>query len=304
MDTAIEVSSLVFEYPGKRALRGVSFTIERGTVTALVGPNGAGKTTLLRCLSALETPYSGLVHILGRDTAEDPRACHRHLGYLADFYGLYSALNAGQCLRYMAMIREVPAQQLASRVAEVAADMEIDTLLDMRPTQMSRGQRQRLAVAQAMVHRPEILLLDEPAAGLDPEARYSLSKLLRRLQGQGVTIVVSSHILNELEDYSTHMLTIKEGNILGHEKLGHSEFGTHIRLKAHGAADQILDQVRQMSGVSDALVDRGDVLFRFASDPQAQSDLLGALRASGVQVYYFAAESPGMASRYLEQLAR
>lgn len=215
----IEVSQLVFEYPGHRALDGVSLKIEAGSVTALVGPNGAGKSTLMRCIAGLEQPLSGQIRVKGLSVQEQPREVHRHLGYLSDFYGLYDRLSVARCLQYSALSMGVNETQLAERVQQVAAQLGLTELLQRYPTELSRGQRQRVAIAQAIVHQPSVLLLDEPASGLDPDARSQLSQLFRSLQAQGMTLVVSSHILSELDEYCSHILSIRDGRIESHEAL-------------------------------------------------------------------------------------
>lgn len=209
----IRISGLVFEYPGHRALHGVSLTVEGGAITALVGPNGAGKTTLLRCMAALETPYAGQVTIDGLDTREAPRAIHTRLGYLADFFGLYDALSVRRCLQYAARAHGIAAPDAAGAAAAAAARVGIADRMNQSAGALSRGLRQRLAIAQAIVHGPKVLLLDEPAAGLDPQARRDLSDLLLTLKGDGMTLVVSSHILAELEDYSDRMIIVDRGEV-------------------------------------------------------------------------------------------
>ena len=215
----IEVSELVFEYPGHRALDRVSLRIDAGSVTALVGPNGAGKTTLLRCIAGLEQPLSGRIRVRDISVEEHPREVHRHLGYLSDFYGLYDRLNVARCLRYAALSMGMDAARAGERVRQVAGELGLSDLLQRRPTELSRGQRQRVAIGQAIVHQPGVLLLDEPASGLDPEARGSLARLFRQLQAQGMTLVVSSHILSELDEYCTHILTLRGGRVENHEAL-------------------------------------------------------------------------------------
>ena len=218
-DDLIEVSQLVFEYPGHRALDGVSVSIPAGSVTALVGPNGAGKSTLMRCIAGLDQPLSGHIRVKGLSVEDQPREVHRHLGYLSDFYGLYDRLTVDRCLQYSALSMGVAEGQVAARVQQVAAQLGLSELLQRYPTELSRGQRQRVAIGQAIVHQPSVLLLDEPASGLDPDARSSLSQLFRLLQAQGMTLVVSSHILSELDEYCTHILSIRNGRIESHEAL-------------------------------------------------------------------------------------
>jgi ABC-2 type transport system ATP-binding protein len=230
----IEVSQLVFEYPGHRALDGVSVSIAAGSVTALVGPNGAGKSTLMRCIAGLDQPLSGQVRVKGLSVQDQPREVHQHLGYLSDFYGLYDRLSVARCLQYAALSMGVSENQVGARVQQVAAQLGLTGLLQRRPTELSRGQRQRVAIGQAIVHQPSVLLLDEPASGLDPEARSSLSQLFRQLQAQGMTLVVSSHILSELDEYCSHILSIRNGRIESHEAL--QAGGTHAAVEGASAS--------------------------------------------------------------------
>ena len=215
----IAAENLVYDYPGARALDRVSFAVAPGTITALVGPNGAGKTTLLRCLAVLDRPAEGRILLDGLDVADHPRDSHRKLGYLSDFYGLYDELTVRQCLSYHAAIHDLPREAQAGAVERTAARMGLGELMNRRAQQLSRGQRQRLAIAQAIIHDPVLLLLDEPAAGLDPEARWSLSSLISDLAKAGMTLIVSSHILSELEDYSTHVMIIRGGRLVLHKPL-------------------------------------------------------------------------------------
>ena len=227
----IDVSDLVFEYPSHRALDGIGLHIARGSVTALVGPNGAGKSTLLRCLAGLEQPLSGQIRVHGIDVATQPRQVHRHLGYLSDFFGLYERLTVAQGLEYAARATGLAPHLAQTRVAQVAQQLDLQPLLQRLPSQLSRGQRQRLAIGQAIVHQPAVLLLDEPASGLDPEARASLAQLMRQLQAQGMTLIVSSHILSELDEYCTHILALRAGRIESHAPLQPEHHGTQQDLQ-------------------------------------------------------------------------
>ncbi len=219
----ITVENLCFDYPGKRALNNISFTIPTNSITALVGPNGAGKTTLLRCVAALEDFTSGKI-VIEQDTEkykveEEPRKIHKITSYLSDFFGLYEDLTVSQCLTYLAWSKGCPPHLVANQIEIAAQKLQLEAYLSIKASKLSRGLRQRLAIAQSIVQEPKILLLDEPASGLDPQARYDLSKLLLELQTHGLTILVSSHILSELEDYSTHMIVIDHGKILDHRPL-------------------------------------------------------------------------------------
>ena len=211
----IDVDGLVFDYPSGRALHGVSFVVRPGAVMALVGPNGAGKSTLMRCIAALDTPHAGRISVVGLDTQRDPRGVHAALGYLPDAFGLYDALSVRQCLLYAARSRGVDAADAQPAMELAASEVGLTDRLDQRAGELSRGLRQRLAIAQAVVHRPRVLLLDEPAAGLDPAARDALAALIRRFAAGGMTLMVSSHLLSELEDYCTEMLMLESGRLRG-----------------------------------------------------------------------------------------
>jgi ABC-2 type transport system ATP-binding protein len=211
----IDAENLVFDYPSGRALHGVGFVVRAGAVLALVGPNGAGKSTLMRCIAALDVPTEGVVNVLGYDTRKNPREIHAALGYLSDMFGLYDPLSVRQALTYAARSRGVSPPETEAAVLAAAARVGLSERLESLAGELSRGLRQRLAIGQTIVHRPRVLLLDEPASGLDPDARKSLSDLILSLAADGMTIMVSSHILSELDDYCTEMLMLDEGRIVG-----------------------------------------------------------------------------------------
>ncbi|HTI66691.1 MAG TPA: ABC transporter ATP-binding protein [Caulobacteraceae bacterium] len=211
----ISARDVIYDYPAARALNGVSFTVAKGAVLALVGPNGAGKSTLMRCIAALDRPTAGTISVAGLDTLAEPRGVHAALGYLPDFFGLYDELSVRRSLVYAARSRGVAEDAAEDAALKAAARVELSDRLERRAGELSRGLRQRLAIAQTIVHTPSVLLLDEPAAGLDPDARRSLSDLIRKLAGEGMTVLVSSHILAELEDYCTEMLMLRDGRAVG-----------------------------------------------------------------------------------------
>ena len=214
MSPIIEVNNLVFEYPGLRALDRVNFSIDAGSVVALVGPNGAGKSTLLRLLAALSTPLDGEVKIAGLNVFETPRAAHKLIGYLSDSFGLWNELPAGESIYFTARMHGLSCNDAKTRARELIDLLDCGEFQQRLNGDLSRGQRQKVGIAQSLVHQPQILLLDEPASGLDPEARSELAAVMRLLKSRGVTLIVSSHILSELQEYSDKMLTIKSGRIL------------------------------------------------------------------------------------------
>ncbi|MEX2649453.1 MAG: ABC transporter ATP-binding protein [Alphaproteobacteria bacterium] len=299
----IEVDTLSYEYPTTRALDRVSLTVRPGTVAALVGPNGAGKTTLLRCLAALAPPYAGAARIAGIDTLEHPREVHRRLGYLQDFFGLYDELTVRQCLSYAARARGVSGGEAPRAAFETARMVGLDDRVEQRAGELSRGLRQRLAIGQSIVHRPEVLLLDEPAAGLDPESRAELSRLILELKAKGITIMVSSHILAELEDYSDVMFILDGGRLVGEGPVGHGAMPCAKLRVALASADEgltaILGAEPHVSEVSgDAIVAR----LSFAGNEADRARLLASLVARGLPVVEFVEERTSMEDVYLERV--
>lgn len=215
----IKVSNLTQDFTDVRALENVSFEVEEGAVVALIGPNGSGKTTLMRCISTLQEIQEGTIYINEIDITEEPRKIHQMVGYLADNFGLYDDLTVRECLEYTAHSRLLELDDATETVENCAKEVGVYDFIDREVNTLSRGMRQRVGIAQAIIHEPKLLILDEPASGLDPEARIDLSNLILKLRERGMTIFVSSHILAELEDYSTEMLIIKNGKIVEHTKL-------------------------------------------------------------------------------------
>jgi len=302
----IVVRDVAYDYPSARVLHAVSFEVAEGAVLALVGPNGAGKTTLMRCMAALDEPAEGSISIDGLDTRADPRAVHAALGYLPDFFGLYDELTVRQSLVYAARSRGVAASAAEQAALAAAGRVQLSDRLDARAGHLSRGLRQRLAIAQTIVHGPRVLLLDEPAAGLDPEARRALSDLITRLAGEGMTIVVSSHILAELEDYSTRMLMLRDGRVAGAGVVAAGEPDPAASLVRIQLAAPRADLATVLAGLDVAVesseADTADV--RVPGGAQAEAALLGRLVGAGLAVRAFAPVRRTLEQTYLDEARR
>ncbi len=296
------VAKLRFEYPGVRALDDVSFELAPGTVTALVGPNGAGKSTLLRCMAGLETPVLGQISVAGIDVLDEPREAHRRLGYLSDFFGVYESLTVGQCLTHSAAIHGTPAADIPGAVARTAAALGIADRIDVLAGSLSRGLRQRLAIGQSIIHAPELLLLDEPAAGLDPEARHALATLFRKLHAEGMTLVVSSHILAELDEYSTEMLVLQKGRVVEQRSLagaGGPALTRRMRIALVAPDERLQALLAAQPGVSTVEVEGREALFAWSGDEAGQAVLLRELVAAGLAVASFEEARENLHDSYL-----
>jgi ABC-2 type transport system ATP-binding protein len=299
----IAVQGLVFDYPGTRALDEVSFSLEAKTITALVGPNGAGKTTLLRCLAGLDTPFAGQVNVAGLDVLSEPRQSHRRMGFLADTFGLYDELSVEQCLLHRAAALGLPASEQAAAARLSAQRLVLADRYKQKVGTLSRGLRQRLAIAETIVHHPEVLLLDEPASGLDPEARVALAETLRRLRDEGMTIMVSSHILSELEDYSTHMLILRAGRLVDQRAVAAPSDGGTLVLRLAVADARFESTLKAEPGIAGLIVEGLSARFAFAGDDIARALLLRRLVEAGLPVADFAIERERLQEAYLTRVA-
>ncbi|MGZ6269980.1 MAG: ABC transporter ATP-binding protein, partial [Candidatus Limnocylindrales bacterium] len=223
MSAIVRTDGLVKRYDGTLAVAGLDLSVEAGEIFGLVGPNGAGKTTTLRLLATLLVPTAGDAEIAGISIRRDPLAVRRVLGFMPDSFGVYDDMKTWEYLDFFARCYGLA----AARRRRVIADLlELVDLADKRETyvqQLSRGMQQRLCLAHALVHDPQVLLLDEPASGLDPRARVELRELLRELRTMGKTILISSHILPELEEICTSVVIIDRGRVLAQGRVADIE---------------------------------------------------------------------------------
>ncbi|MCA9695069.1 MAG: ABC transporter ATP-binding protein [Myxococcales bacterium] len=210
----VECVHVHHSYDGVRdAVHDLSFTIRRGEVLALIGPNGAGKSTTLRILATLQQPDSGQVLWDDHDAWHDRLEIRRRIGFLGDGTGLYPSMSAAGYLRFFAECYGYDDKRAQARVAELLEIFSLSKKADARISELSKGMRQRLAIARTLIHGPELLLLDEPADGLDPRARRQLRDILRKVADDGVAIVVSSHILRELDGFCDTVAVIQRGKL-------------------------------------------------------------------------------------------
>jgi ABC-2 type transport system ATP-binding protein len=210
---AIEVESISKSFGPLKALDDVSFTVEQGDVVALIGPNGAGKTTLLRILATLGKPDSGYAKILDMDGRFQASKIRGVMGYMPDSFGMYKDLTVIKYLDFFAGIYSVQKQLAHATVADLMTLLELEPLRDRPTSGLSRGMQQRVALARTLINDPDILILDEPAANLDPRARIEIRETLKELQRRGKTILISSHILMELDELCNKILLMEGGKI-------------------------------------------------------------------------------------------
>ncbi len=291
----IVVEELRKRFGRQTAVSDLTFTVPKGEIFGFVGPNGAGKTTTIRILATLVPADGGVASVGGVPVAEDPLAVREMVGYMPDFFGVYDRLTAVEYLEFYAACHGVPRRRRA-RVAQEL--LELVDLADRRHSQvdtLSRGQKQRLCLGRALVHDPAVLLLDEPASGLDPRARIEMRELVRELRRMGKTILISSHILPELEELCTWVGFIDAGRMVAVGPMADVRdrvvAGRRIRIQLAGEEEDQLraaeEVAREATGVVGVRV-LGDALEVTVSEPFSDHELLARLVRKQVPVRSFA----------------
>jgi ABC-2 type transport system ATP-binding protein len=292
----ISVESLRKRFGRHQALDGVDFSVPSGEIFGFIGPNGAGKTTTIRILATLAPADSGVASIGGIPVGEDPAAVRQLIGYMPDFFGVYDRLTAEEYLEFYAACHGVPRHRRRRVASEL---LELVDLGDRRTAQvdtLSRGMKQRLCLARALVHDPRVLLLDEPASGLDPRARVEMRELIQELRQMGKTILVSSHILPELEELCTWVGFIDRGRMAAVGPLADVRdqvvsTGRRLRIELTDSGEDHLraaaDAIRGREGVLDVRV-IGSHLEVALAETLPDDELLASMVLEKIKVRSFA----------------
>lgn len=285
----IQLTSLRKEYDDVIAVKNLTLTINKGDIFGLIGPNGAGKTTIMRMMVGILEPTSGEALINNRPVHQDMMATRRMVGYIPDFFSLYDELKVYEYLNYFADAYSVPNK--SSRIDEVIAMMDLVSKRNNYIAHLSRGMKQRLAIGKTILHDPELLVLDEPSAGLDPKARVELRDILKKISATGRTIVISSHILMELSDLCNTIGIMQKGVMV---ESGSIEEITRkvqpkivLRLEALGDKNKLAELVRTMPDVLGVTAKDNFLEIVFSGSRDAIPLLLKKLVDSGVQVSSF-----------------
>jgi ABC-2 type transport system ATP-binding protein len=291
----IQVENLSKEYDAPTAKSApllaanqLNFEVASGEIFGLVGPNGAGKTTTLKMICGLVVPTSGFVFVNGVHVESEPEEAQRHLGYLADFFSLYEELKVWEYLDYFARAYKMEPSAIAGRVAEVIERLGLETKRHAMIGGLSRGMKQRVGLGRAIIHDPPLLVLDEPAAGLDPKARLELKELLRLLQRSGKTIFITSHILSDLEEICSSIAIIERGRLLRIGRLeevmreGKTARRVRLRFAAPGFAASAWLAAR--SGVSSVATANAEATFSFTGNDTELAELVRGLLSAGALV--------------------
>lgn len=286
----IQVEGLTKYYGERAAIRDLSFTIEKGEVIGFLGLNGAGKSTTLKVLGCVLLPTSGRVLIDGFDVTRDPHEIRKRIGFLPDTPPLYDEMTIAGYLEFVAQLRGVTSRELATRVTEA---MRKTSLLERRDdliSSLSHGFRQRVGVAQALVHNPRLLIFDEPTGGLDPVQIVEMRELIRQLKGEH-TVLVSSHILAEISQICDRYLVIQQGEIIARgtesELLGTLGGAGTVELEVKGNAQHAIDVIKNVAGVGEVTLLKldGDVAqLKVGVSGELRPGIVKALVTADLQV--------------------
>jgi ABC-2 type transport system ATP-binding protein len=298
-DIVLEAKALRKDFGRLRAVDDLGFAVRRGQVTGFIGPNGAGKTTTMRMLATLELPDGGDAWIEGLSILEEPRAVRERVGFMADRFDAYPNLDVMQFLDFFARAYGLRGRERILTVRKVAEFCGLTTFEDRPATGLSKGMGQRLHLAKTLLHAPSLLILDEPASGLDPRARIELRELVRALAADGAAVLISSHILSELAEICDEVLVVEQGRLVVSGNLKEVSRAVHdahriaARVLARGEAsgDEARQSLRKFLLVQPHVRDVTEVgehvEFSFDGDEAAAADLLARAIADGLRVVEF-----------------
>jgi ABC-2 type transport system ATP-binding protein len=312
MSAIVRAEGLVKRYDGTLAVAGLDLDVEQGEIFGLVGPNGAGKTTTLRILATLLAPTAGDAEIAGISVRRDPAAVRRLLGFMPDVFGVYDDMKVWEYLDFFARCYGIPAARRQQMIGDLLDLVDLGDKRDSYVQGLSRGMQQRLCLAHTLVHDPQVLLLDEPASGLDPRARVELRELLRELRSLGKTIVISSHILPELEELCTSVAIIDRGQVLAHGRVADIErrlrVGAVLRVRVVGD-ETVIEAARthfaaQPDVASCAVLDDGTIEIGFRGDDEATARLLASAVQAALPIVSFARAASDLEELFLQVTAR
>lgn len=298
------VKDLRVKYGKFEAVRGISFQIPKGEVFGFIGPNGAGKSSTIRVLATLQKEFEGTVRVNGVSVRRDPDRVREMMGFVPDFFGVYEDLSAREYLHFFAAAYRVPRARRAGLVDEVLQLTDLTHKIDSPVDALSRGMKQRLSLARVLLHDPDLLLLDEPASGLDPRARIELRELLKALQQMGKTILISSHILHELAQFCTRIGIMEAGQLVAEGDLQQIYQRLALQRVVHvqlvSVPPGLVDRLRQVDCVVAVEEQTDRLAIQVRESETAIEDLHEAIVQLGGRIRMYQPEAMDMETAFMK----
>ncbi len=312
----VEVRNLTRTFGAVHAVRDIGFSFERGDIFGFIGPNGAGKSTTMRILASLDLPSSGDCTVAGLSTVDDAAEVRRMIGYMPDSYGTYPNMAVREYLDFFARAYGLDPARRRRAVADVVAFCQLGALADKLITTLSKGMKQRLCLGRCLIHDPQLLILDEPSAGLDPRARIEFRELLRLLAGQGKAIFISSHILAELEELCSGVAIIEQGQLVRTGRVAEIKAsvaaavaergeasadaqGVIIELRLATAHDALARVLAEQPELAEVRIDNLLVTARVRGGGAVQAALLRRLVEAGLPICRYATREQNLEDLFL-----
>ncbi len=294
----IDIKRLVKHYDGTPAVDGISMEVRQGEVFALLGPNGAGKTTAIKAMLGLLTPTAGSVIIGGHDVQRHGKAARRQIGYLPEKVAFYDNLTGRQTMAFYAELQGATDSQGKSLLETVGLGDDMDKKVGA----YSKGMVQRLGLAQAMIGEPAVLVLDEPTSGLDPRGSWQIRQKIKKLNEQGTTIFISSHILSEVQAVSDRVAILHRGGLMALDTLDNLSEELNLqpvlKIQVRQPTEEMAEQVRQVDGVSTVRLSGNVVEVR--CETAAKPNIVNAIEAAGGDIIDFTTEEPSLEEVFLK----
>ena len=299
----IELRRLHRVFERTHAVNDVSFEVYAGEVFGYIGPNGAGKTTSMKILATLDEPTSGDAFIDGFSVVDDPDRVRRRLGFMPDYFGTYQNVNVHEYLDFFARAYGLAGRERVRAIEHVMAFTLLDTLATKPIDGLSKGMKQRLCLGRTMIHNPSVLVLDEPAAGLDPRARIELREMIGRLAEAGKAVLISSHILTELAEVCDKVAIIEQGRLVAvgsvAEISAKAQVRGIVRVKVLRDIERLADWLKTRDGISELRVDGDIAIFSHAGDRESEAGLLREIVDAGLPVIEFGARHKSLEDVFL-----
>ena len=308
-ESAISVKNLTRSFGKLVAVNNLSFEVPRGSVCGFIGANGAGKTTTMRMIATLDYPNSGTVSVCGHDVLNQPRQVRNLIGWMPDHFGNYAHMTVLEYLDFYARALGYAGRERQMRVQEVMEFIDLIPLADRFSNKLSKGMTQRLGLGRALLHDPEVLIMDEPAAGLDPKARVELKHLIRVLSEEGKTIFISSHILSELGEMCDHLLFVNDGQLVhqgdSQSLLRHGELAdtTQYRVEIIGDSDSLAEWASMNPNVTYLeTIKQGGRIEIDSADPEKAAYILARMIQDGLKISEYHREERNLEDAFIDLL--